>query len=206
MSGTVPDTSRDEEIARALQLAPESASEMEAGNTGTLVAMPPVADGSDSSSGSAPAVVAAAAAGEVHPAEGTASPSGLAFAKLRTLVRSFIIGYSIWWFYSVIFRAWWFILDFAFIFVPVGWLGLKANNARFVRYFFFYLALDLAFQVLFVFAYQYEISGLAIIMLFIFIVLQGIGTWYVRNLSVILAQRFPLPVTTTSLPHQPTAA
>ena len=201
MSGTVPDTSRDEEIARALQLAPESVSDVSAGSTGTMVAMPPVAGAAAPSS--APA---AAAAGEVHPAQGTSSPSGLEFAKLRTLVRSFIIGYGIWWVFSVIFRAWWFIFDCAFIFVPVGWLGLKSNNARFVKYFYYYLALDLAFQVLFVFAYQYEISGLAIIMLFIFIALQGAGAWYVRNYSLILAQRFPLPVTTASIPVQSSIA
>ena len=136
----------------------------------------------------APAPAAPAPGGAPGGAPAPASP--LLVAKLGLLVRTVVVTYGVWWVYSVLARAWWFVLDLAFVFVPVGWLGVTRHDARLVRWFYLFLAADLGFQLLGLFV----ALGL--------VVLQGVAAYYVRRYSVLLASHAvsPAPAAPSAVP------
>lgn len=203
MSAPTADTSRDEEIARALQMSIDTASDA-APSTGTFAALPPDdrvrAPAAATMAAGAPAPAAPAPGGAPGSAPAPASP--LLVAKLGLLVRTVVVTYGVWWVYSVLARAWWFVLDLAFVFVPVGWLGVTRHDARLVRWFYLFLAADLGFQLLFPFVYAYEFSGLGLFVALGLVVLQGVAAYYVRRYSVLLASHAvsPAPAAPSAVP------
>ena len=105
-----------------------------------------------------------------------------------------------WWVYSVLARAWWFVFDLAFVFVPLGWRGVTQHDARLVRWFYRFLAADLGFQLLFPFVYAYEFTGLGLVVALALTVLQGVAAYYVRRYSLLLADHAVLPTTAAGAP------
>ena len=193
MSAPTADTSRDEEIARALQTSIDTTSQA-APVAGTFAALPPEEPQPVSSTPATAAVPAAATTGTA--AGPAASP--LLVAKLGLLVRTVVVTYGVWWVYSVLARAWWFVLDLAFVFVPLGWLGVARHDARLVRWFYLFLAADLVFQLLFPFVYAYEFTGLGLVTALALVVLQAVAAYYVRRYSLLLASHAVLPSSSSS--------
>lgn len=194
MSAPTADTSRDEEIARALQMSIDTTSQA-APVAGTFAALPPEEPQPVSSTPATAAAVPAAAT--TGTAAGPAA-SPLLVAKLGLLVRTVVVTYGVWWVYSVLARAWWFVLDLAFVFVPLGWLGVARHDARLVRWFYLFLAADLVFQLLFPFVYAYEFTGLGLVTALALVVLQAVAAYYVRRYSLLLASHAVLPSSSSS--------
>lgn len=181
MSALAHDTSRDDEIALALQESiDQAAAGAAAGGEGTYAVLPPELGGSPVAAAAAPA---AAAASRPTVEVGATETEPRDLAMLRTVARTAIVVYAVWWLFSVLARAWWFLLDFAFVFVPLGWHGVATSNSRFVRWFSYFLGADVFFQLLFIFTYGYEFTGLGMLVCLALAALQLVAAYYVRNYS-----------------------
>jgi hypothetical protein len=212
---TRPDTSRDEEIARGLQAdaEPTTATATSATGGGTIVALPMMAytgveieppaitgaaadtatAASDDSQGKAPAA-ATARRSSVSVAAAAASPehSALMFSKMAFLVQALACAGLAWWVFSVVFRAWWFVLSFGVVLCPCGWLGARRGSARLVTAFCGYLVCDLVLQVLFPFVYAHAVSAVGLVvclLLVVFQVLAAFYTWRFRQMLLLAHHR-----------------
>ena len=182
MSALGPDTSRDNEIALALQDSiDQAAAGTAAGGEGTYAVLPPEMGTSPKAAAAAAPIAPASHTTVEVGAPDTAAPRDL--AMLRTVARTAIVTYAVWWLYSVLARAWWFLLDFAFVFVPLGWLGVATRNSKYVLWFSYFLGADVLFQLLFIFTYGYEFTGLGMLVCLALAALQLVAAYYVRNYS-----------------------
>ena len=176
MSAVLPNTSHDDEIASALQASINHAA---AESDGTFAVLPP------ESGSSAPAAVPVPA--PATPQAGSGARAGPAeVAKLRSAAKIAALAYGAWWVYSVLVRAWWFVFDLAFVFVPLGWHGVKTRSARFVLWFARFLAVDVAMQLMFLFTYGYEMTGLCMLMCLVTTASQCVAAYYVWRYSQVL--------------------
>lgn len=208
-----PDTSRDEEIARGLQVSEKMAATHKAdvgggggsGAPGTYVSMPPsmmaftgveitpppaVVEEEEGEEGEP---VATATAPQHHVASAVAaSPesSAMMHAKMSFLVKAISVACFVWWAYSVAFRAWWFVFDCGFIFCPVGWLGAhRGGSPRLSFAFCLWLVADLVFQVLFPFIYAHLLHAVAMVVCLLMIVFQVLAAFYTWRFTQMLRSR-----------------
>ena len=175
MSAAGPNTSRDEEIAMALQASIDQAAD-EAGSEGTYAVLPP-------ESGSSPQ----------HQQQQHTAPTAQQQqndqqqqAMLRSAAKITVVAYGVWWVYSVLVRAWWFVFNLAFVFVPLGWRGVATRNGRFVQWFAYFLAVDVVFQLLFLFTYGYEFTGTGMVACLAMVASQIVGAYYTRRYGLSL--------------------
>lgn len=192
-----PDTSRDEEIARGLQLAeagagapvstPTTTATTAPMGPGTYVAMPglppPPPDASLAYTGveiAPPSLDAAGRGGRGAAAMG-AETTAMVFAKMQFLVQAIAVGMLAYWTYNVAFRAWWFVLTLGAVFCPLGWYGARKGSPRLLLAFVVWLCADLAFEVLFPFLYTYDASAVAVVVCLALVVFQFLAVFYVWN-------------------------
>lgn len=192
-----PDTSHDEELARAIQMeydkqAAISATAEPAGRTipasrprtaGTYVEMPPEElDHNDSNMVTidfAPQLEISEdeSRGASQSARPVANPE-LMFEKMTYLIKTITLASGFYWAYSVLFRAWWFILTMGVLFCPVGYLGVKDINGRRIFAFFVYLAVDSVFQLAFPFVYEYDFSLTGVVVALLLAVMECMAAYY----------------------------
>ena len=197
---STPDTSHDEELARVMQLEFDrqsaAAAAAAAGATttpgrpaprmsGTYVEMPPEElDGNGSNSN----MVTIDFAPQLEISEDEARGAGqgvrpvanpeLLFEKMTYLIKTITLASGFYWVYSVIFRAWWFVLTMGALLCPVGYLGVKSTNVRQIFAFFVFLAVDSVFQLGFPFVYGYEFSLTGVVVSLTLAVMECMAAYY----------------------------
>lgn len=195
-----PDTSHDEELARAMQLefdkqaaaaASASVPRTAANATrtrasaagGTYVEMPPEELDNNNSNmvtiDFAPQLEISE--DEVRGAGQSARPVAnpeLLFEKMSYLIKTITLASGFYWTYSVLFRAWWFVLTLGAVLCPVGYLGVKGTDVKKIFAFFVYLAVDSVFQLGFPFLYGYDFSMVGVIVALVLAVMECMAAYY----------------------------
>lgn len=195
---STPDTSHDEELARAMQFEfdRQSAGAAAAAATATVTPGRPVASRAPRTSGTYVEMppeeldnmvsIDFAPQLEISEDEGRGASQGvrpvanpeLLFEKMTYLIKTITLASGFYWVYSVIFRAWWFVLTMGALLCPVGYLGVKSTNVKQIFAFFVYLAVDSVFQLGFPFVYGYEFSLTGVVVSLILAVMECMAAYY----------------------------
>ena len=202
-----PDTSHDEELAKAMQMEYDKQSVLAAATRttppppppaaagatrgfGTYVEMPPeeMDDGSVPRTRGGSSMVTINFAPQLEISEDETRDASqasrpvvnpeLLFEKMAYLVKTISFAGAFYWVYSVLFRAWWFVLTLGAVFCPVGYLGVKGTNIKYIFAFFIYLAVDSVFQLAFPFIYGYDFTLAGVVVSLVLAVMECMAAYY----------------------------
>ena len=191
-----PNTNRDEEIARGLQIESGAATAVTPDATFASVdtpqivtagvELPPPSHLTEEVGTSLPSSHSSVVADSSD-----VRASALLLQKMVFLVKSIAIASFLYWTFSVVFRAWFFVFTLGIVFCPLGWIGAHKRSRLLSAVFCWYLLASIVLEAVFPFAYVYDLSALAIIICVSLVCLMIFAGYVVWRFTRMLAATSP---------------